>query len=264
MITFFRLVDDGIPPEAASKSAIGTLPTDGYRYCEPLRTASSLGWYVYLPFDLWLVWDGSEIQWSIDEGDNWYPLAGAVQYPGFAGRFDEHAPERCAGYAPPFLTMSSEHNVLQIWTGTLARTEPGVFSLVRAPANLFWRTDFSVLEGVVETDEWFGPLFTNIRLRRMDAPIILRSEQPFIQVQPVSAAIVDRLGEEGPQVLEGLEALTDEDWTRYASTVVRRMQTRERLGDYAVESRRRHKHRAKAAPVGSQGRPAHGMVQPEE
>ena len=57
LITFYQLIQGGFPPRLASQSANGTLPTDGFRYCEPLRAASSFGWYVYLPVDLWLLWD---------------------------------------------------------------------------------------------------------------------------------------------------------------------------------------------------------------
>jgi hypothetical protein len=40
-------------------------------------------------------------------------------------------------------------------------------------------------------------------------------------------------------VSEGLEGLSAENWDAYAGTVVRHMQTRKRLGDYAVERRKK-------------------------
>jgi hypothetical protein len=51
--------------------------------------------------------------------------------------------------------------------------------LVRGSANLQWRSDFAVLEGIIETDQSFSPLFTNVRLRKMNSPIILRHIRPF-------------------------------------------------------------------------------------
>ena len=39
-------------------------------------------------------------------------------------------------------------------------------------------------EGIVETDRWFGPLFTNLRLTRTDRPVHLSSELPLLLVQP--------------------------------------------------------------------------------
>lgn len=241
LITFYQLIQGGFPPRLASQSANGTLPTDGFRYCEPLRAASSFGWYVYLPVDLWLLWDGCETQWSLDEGQTWYPLAEAIQYPGFSNEFDDAAPEACRGYAPPFLTRGVEHDILQVWTGVVAATEPDICALVRGPANLSWRTDFSVLEGIIETDRWFGPLFTNIRLRKIDSPIVFRGIQPFLQVQPVPKAVLNHVMNGQPAVHGGLVSLEMEQWERFEATVVHRMKTRKRLGDYAVEVRKKRR-----------------------
>lgn len=239
MIKFYQLVQGGFPPRKASRSANGSLPTDGFRYCEPVRTASGFGWYVYLPMDFWLLWDGAEIQWTVDGGANWRPLADAIQYPGFSDSFDRAAPEGCRGYAPPFITRGTEHDGLQIWTGTMISTEPGFAALFRRPANLDWRTDYTGWEGVVETDSWFGPLFLNIRLRKMGTPIVFRRTEPFIQVQPIPRALLKDAADAPLEVAEGVEGLSAAEWEAYANTVVRRMQTRRRLGDYAVETRKR-------------------------
>ena len=40
-------------------------------------------------------------------------------------------------------------------------------------------------EGIVETDRWFGPLFTNLRFTRTDVPVRLRADFPLAQVQPL-------------------------------------------------------------------------------
>ena len=42
-----------------------------------------------------------------------------------------------------------------------------------------------LLEGVIETDHWFGPLITNLRLIKTDVPIDFRQEHPMMQVQPI-------------------------------------------------------------------------------
>ena len=241
MIDFYCLIPTDMPPHPASRSANGTLPIDGYRYCEPLRQASSFGWHVHLPVDLWLYWDGAETEWSIDEGATWYPLAAGVQYPGFSDAFNAHAPADCAGYAPPFLAKGADHDILQIWTGTVARTQPGTQLLVRPPANLQWRTDYSVLEGIIATDQWFGPLFTNIRLRKMNSPIVLRACEPLLQLQPVPADVLQRLKSEDAGVHQGPEALGDTEWSAFQNTVVRRVETRKKLGDYATDIRRKAK-----------------------
>ncbi|MBD3679562.1 MAG: hypothetical protein HUJ27_14340 [Rhodobacteraceae bacterium] len=241
MITFYHLVGEGGLPRRATKCASGTLPVNGFRYCEPVRTASAFGWYVYLPMELWLLWDGGEVQWSIDQGETWYVLGSAIQYPGFASAFDAAGPESIQGYAPPFLTRTNDDGILQIWTGQIARTEEGVGAYVRAPVNVSGPGGYDVLEGVIQTEWWFGPLFANIRLRRQGRPIILRNDQPFLQLQPFSTEFAKRFEASKTEVVQGLDHLSEKDWTDYSGTVVRRMKTRERLGDYAVEVRKREK-----------------------
>ena len=240
MIKFFKIIDGGFAPRFASKSANGTLPTNGYRYCEPLRSATAFGWLAYLPLEFWLIWDGHEVRWTIDEGVTWYPLAGAIQYPGAAARFDAAAPDAIKGYSTPFILRGVDHNVLQIWTGCLIRTDPGYASLIRAPVNQFWRTDYMVMEGIIETDRWFGPLFTNIVLRKTDTPIVFRTTQPFLQVQPIPIEHLAATAQtESAELVEGLDRLTEEDWAAYERTVVNRVRNRKRLGEYAVDVRRR-------------------------
>ena len=240
MIRFYKIVEGGFAPRFASKSANGTLPTNGYRYCEPLRTASAFGWLVYLPMEFWLIWDGAEVRWSIDGGATWYPLAGGIQYPGAVARFDAAAPPEVKGYSTPFILRGVDHNVFQIWTGCLVRTDPGYASLIRAPVNQFWRSDYQVMEGVIETDSWFGPLFTNIVLRKTDTPIIFRTTQPFLQVQPIPIAHLAAAAQpDSAELVEGLDGFTAEDWAAYERTVVHRVKNRQRLGEYAVDVRRR-------------------------
>ncbi len=242
MITFYKLIEDGYAPMRADKSAYGTLPTNGFRYCEPVRMASSFGWYVFLPLELWLEFDGSEIQWSLDKGENWYMLADSIQYPYFSAAFDDASPDRCKGYSPPFLTRTNDPDIVQIWTGHVAETAPDIASYVRSSVNYRYSRDFEVLEGVIETENWFGPLFANVRLLKTGSPIIFRNDKPFIQVQPFSLAIYQDLEkDQEPKSSVGLDAVPSEKWEKYANTVVRRMETRERLGDYAVEVRKARK-----------------------
>ena len=67
---------------------------------------------------------------------------------------------------------------MQMWTGIVARTAPGWSLLVRAPANVPRRGGYEPFEGIIETDRWFGPLITNIRLTKTDVPIDFRADFP--------------------------------------------------------------------------------------
>jgi hypothetical protein len=76
--------------------------------------------------------------------------------------------------------------------------------------------DHVVLEGVVQTEWWFGPLFANVRILKRGSPVIFRTDRPFLQVQPFSNALMREF--EAAEIAE---------------------RTRTRLGQYAAEARKR-------------------------
>ncbi len=81
---FFQLVDDGLPPRRADKAVGGVIPARALRYCEALTSASAFGWYVFLPINFKVVWDGHDMLWTYDGVDEWLPLTrDGVQYPEF-------------------------------------------------------------------------------------------------------------------------------------------------------------------------------------
>ena len=135
--------------------------------------------------DLQLIWDGHDIFWYFDGASDWIPLSPSAQFPDFSRAFDEAAPSSLRGCAPPFLTALPESGIVQIWTGLMVRTAPEWSVLVRPPANLPAPGGYSLYEGIVETDWWFGPLFTNLRLTRTHKPVHLRADFPLLQVQPL-------------------------------------------------------------------------------
>ena len=45
----------------------------------------------------------------------------------------------------------------------------------RSPANLPRRGGWEPFEGIIETDRWFGPLITNLRLTKTNVPIDLQA-----------------------------------------------------------------------------------------
>ena len=91
---------------------------------------------MFLPLDLYILFDGMEAKWSFDE-EQWFALD-SICYPD-------------AQSYPPFLVMTEDHGILQIWTGLVVKTEPNWSVLVRQPANYFQPTGYQMLEGVIET-----------------------------------------------------------------------------------------------------------------
>src|SRR5260370_33307861 len=121
MVSFYRLISDGREAGRADRSADGMLATEALRYCEALASAWAFGLYIYPPLNFSLIWDGTEIAWTYEGADGWYPLRGA-QYPGFRQMFEETAPDSVKSFAPPCIVATRDPDVVQIAGGYLPRT----------------------------------------------------------------------------------------------------------------------------------------------
>ena len=236
---FYRLIPDAPAPRRADRSADSMLPTRGYRYCEALASASAFGWYIYPPLNFSLVWDGIEIAWTYEGAEDWYPLR-AAQFPGFRQLFEQAAPDPVKPLAPPFLATAREPGVVQIWSGYLARTEPGWALLSRGPANIPRTQGYEHFEGILESETWFGPLFTNIRLTRTDSPVEFHVRYPLFQVQP----LLRQCYSEASFEILGLSELSAGDWQDFEATMKPNADQMRKLGHYAVDIRRRRRNKS--------------------
>jgi hypothetical protein len=168
------------------------------------------------------------------------PLQPSAQLPNYAAEFDAVAPAALKGCSPPFLTALPEPGTLQIWTGLIAQTAPDWHLLVRTPANLPQAGGICLFEGIVETDRWFGPLFTNLRFTRSHIPVRLRADYPLIQVQPVPRHIYSNATLDSMAVTPGPSQLTEAHWQAYHDSVVEPNSRPERpFGGYAVATRKK-------------------------
>ena len=170
--------------------------------------------------------------------EHFLPLR-SVHYPQFAEAFDRVAPEPVRGFAPPFLSASIQAGTVQVWPGSMAETAPGWSLLVRPVANLPRPSGYEPYEGIIETDEWLGPLFTNIRLTRTGVPIEFDDDVPFIQVQPVRKEHYADQRLDDYTVVADMAGLTASDWACYAETVVKPNSAEDRRrGAYAARVRK--------------------------
>lgn len=240
VLSFYRFIPGIRDPLAADKSAGGTLPTRAFRYCEAVRVASSYGWYIFPPMDFELLWDGSDVSWRYDGREDWMNLE-SVQFPEFEDHFDENAPDHIKGYAPPFLGALIEPGLVQIWTGYVIRTRPGWSSLIRPPVNIPGTNMYEAYEGVVETDDWNGPLFTNVRLKKTGVPIKFRMSKPLIQVQPIPTELYGNKCVKEINLCDSIGDISSDEWTRYHDTIVKPAQkpVREK-GRYAKSVRKKN------------------------
>jgi hypothetical protein len=241
LVEFFQLVPNSRAPRQADRSVGGVIPARALRYCEAITSASAFGWYVFLPTAFKVVWDGHDMLWTYQGVDEWMPLTrDGVQYPNFKEVFDHAAPPEARGFSPPFLTPSVQPGGLQIWTGCIARTAPGWSLLVRGVANLPHSLSYQMFEGVIETDNWFGPLFDNVRILKTDAPVEFRADVPFLQVQPVRKDVYAGKLMQSFAVKQ-LEEMSPQEWEAFQRTVVApNTDTERKRGQYAVSVRKQN------------------------
>lgn len=241
IVTFFRMIPDCPPPQRADRSAGGLLPTRAFRYCDPVTTASAFGWYVFPPFGFSLQFDGTSVKWTFGAAERWYAL-GSAQYPDFEAYFDERAPQDLQGCSPPFLTAFPEPGYVQVWSGLIARTKPGWSLLVRPVPNFPRSNQYELFEGMVESDSWFGPLFTNLRLKKTDVPIDFQAGLPLFHVQPVRRELYEGRLLDDFNVVSDLQDWSDVEWESYRGTVVvPNLVEYKAPGKHAVKLRRRRR-----------------------
>jgi hypothetical protein len=241
-IRFYRLFPAAPEPRRADRSAGGLIPTRALRFCDPVTSATSFGWWVFPPMGFSLMWDGGTgLFWAPEGAETWYPLRTA-QFPDFADHFAATAPDDVAEYAPPFLTSLIEPGNLQILTGWIARTRSGCSSLVRQPANFPRPQAMDFYEGLIETDTWFGPLFINIRLTKTDIPIPVRADQPLLTVTPIFRAHYAEQVLNDVAIVGSTSDWAGEDWEAFRRTVVAPHKMAHRpAGLYATSARKRRK-----------------------
>jgi len=240
-VTFYRAVPGCRTPVRADPSVLGTVPSRAFQYCEALRAASAFGWYVFPPIDFTIQWDGSQVIWTYRGAPEWYPLQTA-QFPGYAAEFNRNAPKRLRGMSPPFLTFVRELSVIQVWTGLFIETAENWSALVRPPANYPRHQGYDLYEGIIETDRWFGPLFTNVRLVRTDVPIDFNTETPLVQVQPLHRMSYASEAASRFDLCSDMSEFPDDAWARYEETIVKPNRNPERpVAAYATAARKRRR-----------------------
>ena len=241
VLKFYRAIPQCRLPIRADPAVLGTLPARGFQYCEALRSASAFGWYAFPPIDFSLLWDGSEVIWTYSGAKAWYPLQSS-QFPGFSRYFNRVAPRRLRGFAPPFLTSTWDPSLIQVWTGLFVESAPDWSVLVRPPANLQRHEGYHLYEGIVESDRWFGPLFTNLRMVKTDVPIHFNCEVPLVQVQPLHRSTYAEELAMSASMTPDASGFPDEVWSRYEETLVKPNLDPDRpVAAYATAVRKRRK-----------------------
>jgi hypothetical protein len=248
-VTFHKVYPAAISPMRADKAALGIMPTMAFRHCEPMRTASAFGWYIFPPEDISLRWNGADTDYLNLETGQWEPLSQAY-LPGLNAYWDEHAPDELKGLAPPYISVLPMRGFIQIWSGLLCATKPDWSVLIRPLANIAASHKFNCFEGLLESDRFQPfPLFINIQLLATDTPINILKVFPLFQVQPLHRSTYGEAAHafaerEGLGTMEnGESAMTPEHWAGYRRTI--RLEVPDQppeQGQYTTTTRKRSRH----------------------
>lgn len=232
---FIKLFDEAPDIEAASSDAKDRVPLRGRKFCGPLNAASSVGWYIFPPIDFYLNWDGHNFFALFDGLEDW-TMIDRVYLPGYIDRFEAEAPEFAHPCAPSFLDVFPEPGVIQIWTGYVIRSDPDLSSWVRSPINIPHSPTYDVVEGIIETDWWFGAMIVNLRFKKTDTPVHFSRITPLCQVFNVPRSVYDKANNSDFAIENGIAALSDGDWQEFYRHSNRQFTSKQ--GSYIHEAKR--------------------------
>lgn len=233
---FFPNAPDVVP---ADPTLDGSIPLRARQHCMPFTAASGWGYHAFPPMDFKVLWNGNQFFWKYGEMKGWLPLVTTccVYLPGQVERHQQLSPAGAKDYYPMFLEAFPETGILQVWTGYIARTPPDWSLYIRSPINLPPSSFFEVLEGIVETDWWSGPLFAFLRFTKTDVPVRFRPATPLLQVIPIPR-ISHAPSPQGELRLEdGFRDWSEADWEAYRRTAETRNSGNP--GDYSRFARKR-------------------------
>jgi hypothetical protein len=190
-VRFFKATQTMPDPSRPAEEIDGEIPARALKFCEPFLAANRSGYLLYPPVDFVVTWTGQEI--LVDIGD--VPetiLLDRVFLPDFAEQWSAIAPPAAIEVMPPFLEAFPERGVIQVWTGYFVTTDAGVSTWIRGRVNKTTASPYSILEGLVETDWWTGPLFFVLQINKTDFPVQFRRSEPFAQAIPFYRGVRER------------------------------------------------------------------------
>jgi len=231
---FLRFFDDAPDISPADPDLGGAVPLRARRFCSPFTAASSMGWWVYAPIDFSLVWTGSEFYWRYPGVDQWM-VCERIYLPGYADTFRATAPQGMRQNVTAFLEIFPEQGAIQVWTGWNASSAPGWNYWSCAPINRPQSSTYRVLNSVIESDWWPGPIITVLQFQKTDVPANFRKHRPLLQLVPMPYGVQNAANNEPPEVVPNLGSISSEDWARHAELYARRNSGQP--GGYARKSR---------------------------
>lgn len=190
----WRLHPEGCRIAKAEKTVFGTANKAATKWCAPYSQANSLGWHLWPPSDVDIMWKGPktfEYRHISEYSDYDYHFVR-----GMLKSTDNADPDKWCipGGRTKFTWGAADDDVVQIWTGIILQTPPGWCLQIRSPINCELPHRFynlgaicSVQEGILETDWMQYDLWINLKFHVRNKWVYLRRVQqfPIAQIVPV-------------------------------------------------------------------------------
>jgi hypothetical protein len=168
----------GCRVESAEKTLKNTGVPGGIKWCMPYKLINSHGFWMYPPVDVDITWHGDrDFTYTLHQQYGWDEynvISNLLKTPDI-----KHIEKWCSyGNGRTKYTWGSvDVGVVQIYTGCIFKTDPDWCLQIRSPVNFERRSQFFVMEALLETDWlqydiWLNLVFTEkkkvCQLRRND------------------------------------------------------------------------------------------------
>jgi hypothetical protein len=172
----------------------GTANKAAVKWCGPYSQANSLGWYLWSPTDIDIIWKGGtsfEYRHVSEYSDYDYHFVRNLVKPHDGVDPNHWCPK---GGRTKFTWGVADEGVVQIWTGCIFQTPPNWCLHIRSPINCELPHRFhqkgpicSVQEGILETDWMQYDIWINLKFHVENKYIYLRrnSFPPLAQLVPI-------------------------------------------------------------------------------
>lgn len=164
----------------------GSANPGGVRYCRPYAQANQLGWWIFPPIDIDILWKGGKSYEYVpleSYSSTDYILAKSLIKDSDNVNIDKWCVEQTG--RTKFTWGAVEENVVQIWTGLIFQTKKTPL-LIRSPINFSPRS-YYIMEGIIETDWLWYDIWLNIVFTEPNQLIQLRKDTfpPLAQIIPL-------------------------------------------------------------------------------
>ena len=234
IMRFIRILPYGNDPAVPPEKLLGDIPIRAFPFCEPFLAANRVGWLLFPPLSFELVWTGRDFLAHFDSIEEWIKVD-RLLLPDFADVWDSIAPPAARDMPPPFLESFPERGVLQVWSGFFVETTTDLSTWIRGPINRNHPNAFCVIEGIIETEWWIGPLFTNFQFLKTDEPVRFEKDRPWLQIFEFPKVFHSRRHADKLELISPAN-IDEQLWTKYIQNSNRR--NSELQGSYRRYSRR--------------------------